>query len=79
MSYKKQELLTLREHPGLPVVFCRVRVAHLFSFLCCVICFICLPLVSCVPNVSCLSGLSILDRPIGFLLRLLTFSLIFNY
>ena len=49
MSYKKQELLTLREHMGFLVrsvfliflVFCvvffgEVRVAHLFSFLCCV-------------------------------------------
>jgi hypothetical protein len=49
MSYKKQELLTLREHMGFLVrsvlllflVFCvvffgGVRVAHLFSFLCCV-------------------------------------------
>jgi hypothetical protein len=29
------------------VVFGRVRVAHLFSFLCCVFCFVCLRPVSC--------------------------------
>jgi hypothetical protein len=33
--YKKQELLILREHLSSPTVFGGVRVAHLFSFLCC--------------------------------------------
>jgi hypothetical protein len=33
-SYKKPELLTLREHLSSPPVFCGVRVTHLFSFLC---------------------------------------------
>ena len=33
MSYKKQELLTLHQLLGSPPGFCRVRVAHLFSFL----------------------------------------------
>ena len=33
--YKKQELLILREHLSSPPVFGGVRVAHLFSFLCC--------------------------------------------
>ena len=37
MSYKRQELLVLRGRLGsLWVFFCGVRVAHLFSFLCCV-------------------------------------------
>ena len=55
------------------VSFGGVRVAHLFSFLCCVICFVCLCHVSCVLNVACFSGLSILDSPFGFLYHLLNF------
>ena len=43
VSYKKQELLTLREHLSLPSVFWWVGFAHLFSFVCvillCVITF----------------------------------------
>jgi hypothetical protein len=35
---KRQELVTLRKHPSSPTVFGGVRVAHLFSFLCCVLC-----------------------------------------
>ena len=35
MSYKKQELLTLREHPCSSPVLWWVRVAHISSFLCC--------------------------------------------
>ena len=58
MSYKRQELLTLREHMVSPPVF--IRYAHLFSFLCDVVflCFVCLPPVSCVPNVASVSELS---------------------
>jgi hypothetical protein len=55
----KQKLLAL--HLGSPPVLGWVRVAHLFSFLCC------LHPVSCVPNVVSVSGLSILHRPYGFL------------
>jgi len=46
-------------------VFGGVRVAHLFSFLCCMclflclFCFCCLLLLSCVSNVADVSGLSI--------------------
>ena len=40
VSYKKQELLTLREHLSSPPVFGGVRVAHLCSFLCCPINYI---------------------------------------
>ena len=57
MSNKKQELLTLHEHLGSPPVFCEVRLAHLFSFLCYV--FVCLYLVSCVPNIASVSVLSL--------------------
>ena len=32
MSYKRQELLTIREHLGLPPVFCGIRVGHLFMY-----------------------------------------------
>jgi hypothetical protein len=51
-------------------VFGGVRVAHLFSFLCRVFCFVCLRPVSCVPNVANMSGFSILDCSFGFLSRL---------
>ena len=34
--------------------------------LCCILCFVCLPLVSCVPNVASLSGLCILNCLFGF-------------
>jgi hypothetical protein len=34
------------EHLGSPSVFSRVRVAHIFIFLCCVFCFVCHPPVS---------------------------------
>ena len=69
---KRQELFTCHEHLGSPPVFGGVRVAHLFSFLCCVVlfCFVCLRLESCVNGVASVSGLSILDCPIGFLYHL---------
>ena len=51
VSYKRQELLTLRDHLGLPSVFSWVRLLACFSFLCNVVCFACLRLVSCVTNV----------------------------
>jgi hypothetical protein len=74
MSYKRQELLTLREHMVSPPVF--IRYAHLFSFLCDVVfCVLfvfllslmypmlsvsldCLPPESYVSNVASVSGLS---------------------
>ena len=59
--------VNLREHLGFTWVFGGVHVAHLFSFLCCVFCFICLRPVSRVPNVASVSGLSILDSPFGFI------------
>ena len=62
-----QELLIIREHLGSPPVFGGVRVAHRFSFLCCVFCFVCLGPVSCVINVASVSGLFILDYSFGFL------------
>ena len=67
MSYKSQELLALRGRLGSPPVICEVRVAHLFSFLCYVFCFVCLRPVFCVPNVASVSGLSFLDSCFGFL------------
>jgi hypothetical protein len=36
VSYKKQELFTLRGYLGLPAVFGVVHVVNLFNFLCCV-------------------------------------------
>jgi len=67
VSYKRQELLALRGRLGSSPVFGGVRVAHHFSFLCCVFCFVCLRPVSCVPYIVSFSGLSILDYPFGFL------------
>jgi formate hydrogenlyase subunit 3/multisubunit Na+/H+ antiporter MnhD subunit len=59
VSYKKRERLTLREHIRSSSVFGGVRVAHGFSFLCCVaiLCFVCLRPVSCLPHVDSVSGL----------------------
>jgi hypothetical protein len=34
VSYKKNSLLTLREHLTSPAIFCRIHVAHLFIFQC---------------------------------------------
>ena len=67
--YSRQELLNLREHLGSPTVFGSVRVVHLFSVLCSVLCFcfICLRPVSYVLNVASVYGLSISDCPFGFL------------
>ena len=71
LTLQRQELLTLREHLSSPPVF----VAHIFSYLCCVVssfvliffyCFACLPPVSCVLNVANVSGLSILGCPFSF-------------
>ena len=70
MSDKKQELLTLREHMDSLPVFDGIRVAHLFSFLCCVYFFVCLRPVSCVPNVVSFSGLSILGCPFRLLIEM---------
>ena len=56
MSYKKQELLALREHTDSPPVFGRARIAHRFRFLCCVFSSVCFRPVSCVPNVASVSG-----------------------
>jgi hypothetical protein len=67
LSYKRQELFALREHIGSPLVVDGVCVAHLFSFLCCVFCFVCLCPLSCVPNIVSLSGLFILDYHFGIL------------
>jgi hypothetical protein len=58
VSYKRQELNTLLEHLGSLKFFGSVRLTHLFSFLCCVFCFVSLLPVSCVPNVASVSGLS---------------------
>ena len=54
---------SLRQLLDSPPDFWWVRVAHLFSFLCCVFCFVFLRTVSCAPNVASVSGLSILDCP----------------
>ena len=67
MSYKKQELLIIRVHLGSLHGLGGVRVAHDFSFLCCVFCFVCLRPVYCMPNVASVPGLSLLDYPFSFL------------
>ena len=47
VSYKRQELLTLREHMGSSPVVGVVRVAHPFGFVCCVLSCACILCVSC--------------------------------
>jgi len=79
VSYKKQELLTLREHQGSPLVFVGVCIAHLLVFCVVFLSFVCLRSVSCVANVASASIWYILDCLFGFLQCLLTFFLIFNY
>ena len=64
VSYKRQALLIIRMHQGSPPGFC---VAHLVSFLSCVIWFVCLRVGSCVPNVGSVFELSILGFLLGFL------------
>jgi len=66
-SYKKQKLLVLRGRLGSPSGFGGISVAHLFIFLCCVFCLVCLRPVSCVPTVASFAGFYILDCPFGFL------------
>ena len=65
MSYKKQELHTLRKHMGSPPVFLWGSLLLIFL----VFCFcVCLRPVSCMPNVVIFSGLSILDvYPFSFI------------
>jgi len=65
-------VVALCGHMDSPSVFGVVRVAHLFCFLCCGCCFLCLRPVSYVPDVLRFSGLSIIDFCSGFLLRLFT-------
>lgn len=61
MSYKKQELFTLREHLGSSRVY-DLWVSHIFRFLYWVfLCFVCLDQASCFPYVTTVSGLAILD------------------
>jgi len=69
ISYKKQELLTIREHLSSPLVFGNVRIADLLLVFCAVfVCmFVCLRHVSCVPNVVSVSRLSIPACLFGFL------------
>ena len=53
--YKRQEPFTLREHLGSPPLLGADRVAHRFSFLCCVVGLFfvfCLRIVSCVSSFS---------------------------
>lgn len=51
---------------GSPRGFGQVRVAHLFSFLCCIFCIV-FVLCLIITSVAWISGLSTLDCPFGFL------------
>jgi hypothetical protein len=53
VSYQKHELLSLSKHLGSPRVFGEFRVAHLFSFLCYVLWFVCLHSVYCAQCYQC--------------------------
>ena len=66
VSYKMQELLPLHVHLGSPAVSGGIRVAHYFSLLYCIVCFVFLHPVSYVPTVTCVSGLSVLDCSFDF-------------
>jgi len=66
LSYKIQELLTLREFLDSPPVFGVIHVAHLLVF-----CgFLCLLPMSCVPNTGSVSRLSIFYLHVSYLQRL---------
>jgi len=67
VCYKKQKFRILPENLCSSPVFDGIRVTHLFSFVCCVFCFVCLQPVSCVLNVASVFGMCILDCPFGFL------------
>jgi len=53
--------------------FLKESVFLICLFFCVLFCFVCLLLVSCLLNVAIVFGLSILNCPFGFLLRLITF------
>ena len=55
MSYEKQGLFNLCKHLGLPVVFCGICFAYLFTFLLCFL--LCLSVLHHVYNVTCVSGI----------------------
>ena len=71
VSYKRQELLTLRKYLGLHPTpgFWWGSVLLILLVLCVVLCFcfVCLHPVSCVSSVASVSGLFILDCPFRFL------------
>jgi hypothetical protein len=62
----KYFILDVQQYIDTPV-FGKARIAHLFSFLCCVFVFVGLRRVLCLPNVASFSGLSILECALGFL------------
>jgi len=53
VSYKRQELLTIRDSLGLPVVFGDVRVAHLFSFMWWCVLFVFVLCTQCCKSWDC--------------------------
>ena len=69
VSYKRQEMLALRENLVSPPIFGGVHIAQCLGFLYRVVflCFVCLRHVSCVPNVASVSGLFILECAFCFL------------
>jgi hypothetical protein len=72
VSYKNQELLTLRDNLGSPPMLWVGRCCSSFLGFCVVsLWFVCLRSVSCVLNIAWFFGLSILDSLLGFLYRLL--------
>ena len=60
----------ITDHSRTSVFFVGDPAAHIFSFLCCVllfICIVCFRPMSCLFNMACVSALSILDFPFGYL------------
>ena len=76
-SDKKQEMLALREHLGLPRILCGSSLL-IFFILSVMLRFFFLFFrpVSCVPIVASAFRLSILDWPFGFLKRLLSINVV---
>jgi hypothetical protein len=66
LDLQETETPNLCEHLGSPLSFGGSRVVHLFSFLCCDFCFVCLRAVSCVSNVASICGLSIIKYHLRF-------------
>jgi len=74
VSYKRQGLLTIREHLSSVCLFVFLLVCLILFLLCFLLCFVRLRSVSCVLNIDRVSGLPIFFCTFGFLSRLVDVS-----